>query len=142
MSNEFTIAPLPYKEDYLAETVRIGINRNCRCTAEAWLFINFLRSEAVQRKLVRDSYGIPYNEKVFHSDFKEKFPKIYNTVAPMLEKIHESTISDNARNMIYHVVYPLLEECFRNDVSAEQCVNSLCDAIDELIVIDGIENNL
>lgn len=142
MSNEFTIAPLPYKEDYLAETVRIGINRNCRCTAEAWLFINFLRSEAVQRKLVSDSYGIPYNEKVFHSDFKEKFPKIYNTVAPMLEKIHESTISDNARNMIYHVVYPLLEECFRNDVSAEQCVNSLCDAIDELIVIDGIENNL
>lgn len=141
-SNEFDIAPLPNCGSYLVETVRAGISKNCRYTSEAWLFINFLRSEAVQKKLVSESYGIPYNEKIFHSDFKEKFPKIYNVAAPLLEKIHESSISDNARNMIYHVVYPLLEECFKNDISAEQCITSLQEAIEELLILDNIEQNL
>ncbi len=140
-SNNLKTAPLPYCNSYLAETVRIGINADCRHIPEAWLWVNFLRSEAVQKKLIETSYGIPYHEKVFNSDFKDKFPSLYQTVLPLLDKINEPQISDAAREMIYHVVYPLLEKCFANDFSAQSCIKSLREAINEMLILDSLDNN-
>ena len=140
-SNNLKTAPLPYCNSYLAETVRIGINADCRHIPEAWLWVNFLRSEAVQKKLVENSYGIPYHEKVFNSDFKANCPSLYQTVLPLLDKINEPRISDAARDMSYHVVYPLLEKCFATDFSAQSCMKSLREAINEMLILDSLDNN-
>lgn len=141
MSTRMRIAPLPDCGQYLAETIRIGINRECQYPAEAWLFINYLRSKEVQKRSVDESHGIPYHEEVFHSDFKTKFPELYNNAAPLFTRLIESSVSENARDMIYHVAYSLLEKCFSQNIPLNKCTDSLKNAIHELIILDQIENN-
>ena len=135
-------ALLPYPDKYLVETIRIGINANCPHPSEAWLFVNFLRSEYIQRKIVENNYGIPYRESVFENEFRKKSPKLHRLIAPLLDKLEESHVSEEAREMIYYMVYPLLEQCFARECSLDECVVSLRNAMNELLILDDIQTKL
>lgn len=132
-------ALLPYPDKYLVETIRIGINANCEYPSEAWLFVNFLRSEYVQKKIVETKYGIPYNGKVFHKEFRETSPELYKLILPVMDKLEESSISSVGREMIYYVVCPLLEQYFSNEFTMDECVHAVRDAMNELLILDKIK---
>ena len=121
--------------------VGIGINAKTKPPSEAWLFANFLRSEYVQRKIVEKSFGIPYRRSVFHDDFKKKSPELYRIVASILDNAEEPCVSENTRNKIYHMGYPMLERIFSGEFTLEGCIHSLRKMMNEILILDDIQRD-
>ena len=140
MKFDFDYDLLPYPGKYLIETIRIGVNASSLHPSESWLFLNFLRSEYVQKKVVKNSFGIPYRESVFHKEFREATPKLYERMLPLLDRLEESYVSEEGRNRIYHVIYPLLEQYFAREFTMDECVASLRTAMNEQLILDDITN--
>ncbi|MBR2438622.1 MAG: extracellular solute-binding protein [Lentisphaeria bacterium] len=142
LSKDYDYTLLPFPEKYLIETIRIGINAETLHPTESWLFLNYLRSAEVQRHIVKTSFGIPYQAEVFHNEFRKASPKLYKLLLPLLDKLEESYVAEETREMIYHVVYPLLEQYFSREFTMDECVRSLRSAMGELLKLDSIQTRI
>lgn len=140
-ADDWQVAPLPGGPGkYLAETIMAGLPEAGRKKKDAWLFLKYLYSGRAQRELCRKGIGIPGNSKVFHGDFREHSPQLYDCVKKLLPDAENSYVTIKMRNCFYMKAYPVLERYFSDTLPQDEAIRLFLDYTDELLGIDHLPN--
>ena len=123
---------------YLAASVRCGICAKSRYPKDAMFFLHFLRSEEVQKLIVKYGYGCPFRKQVFHKEFAQTNKELYRILRNVGRDVEEFAVSEEMQSAFYMYVYPLLERYFCGELSKDETACLIQHYKTEIIKMDGV----
>ncbi len=124
---------------YLAASVRAFISRRTRSAKNAWLWIDFLRSDSVQERIAKEGCGAPASRSVFNGRFAADFPALRRCLEPALEHMEETSISSETRSWLYAKILPMFADYFKGAIPLEKAIEGFMFWTDKLLKLEEIE---
>lgn len=136
------IAPIP--EAYrlsgpLVEPVLNGITPSSNNKSDAWLFVKYLASPAVQRIIAQHQYAIPVNKEILDDEFREHSPELAKILTGRLLNMEFIGFTTQTMYSSYSRGYPVIEKYFHNEIDIGATLEQLRMKMNEIFLIDELK---